>query len=136
MWPNTLVNILLHTKHLAQNLNPWIFYFPIGVVCIKLKKIKNLQEVKFSKHNCICLLKHPYRHSNPTFFVNIFIFVGWKSLLRERFVNIEQYLCRHIRGGEVYLHSFSTLELDGCEGSTWGPGRFIPGGKKIPASIE
>jgi len=52
-----------------------------------------------------------------------------KTLLHERFVTIEQYLCGHIRGGTVYLHSFSTFELDGGERSTSGPGHFIPRGK-------
>jgi hypothetical protein len=41
-------------------------------------------------------------------------------------MTIEQYFYRHIRGGVVYVHSFSTLELDGGERSTSGPGGFIP----------
>jgi len=51
MWPN--IKILLRAKYLAQNLNPCIFYLPIGAVGKKLKTFKNLQEVKFRKHKLI-----------------------------------------------------------------------------------
>jgi hypothetical protein len=38
VWPN--INILLRKKYLAKNWNPCIFYFPIGLVVIKLKHLK------------------------------------------------------------------------------------------------